>query len=338
MSRTKSIVLSLACAVLAVPARGEPQEEPPSPEALISRARLQQELGIEGTLPLSLRAEIHASNDKWTKLSGDYTLEWVSSSQWKEVIRLANYERLRIRDVKGYWQTTTMSHQPLIIFQLDTLLHLKEALKIETKETLSKVKTRKKNGVQQDCTDIKWPYGLDRTLCFDTANGTLASIDFATEEIPVEISRIEYTDFHLVAGKQIPYEIRALQGGTELISVKMAEISETWAKHPARFAVPANADFWPYCDDLRYPELVDRVPPKYPPGALASRAQGRVIFYAVIESDGSLSHLAVIQRAAPDLQAAALEALQQWRYQPAACHETPVRVETSIAVAFWLRR
>jgi outer membrane biosynthesis protein TonB len=64
------------------------------------------------------------------------------------------------------------------------------------------------------------------------------------------------------------------------------------------------------------------------------------MFYAVIEPDGSVSHLVLIHKATPTLEAAAAaaEAIRQWRFEPAVCGATPVRVETSIGVNFWVER
>lgn len=61
------------------------------------------------------------------------------------------------------------------------------------------------------------------------------------------------------------------------------------------------------------------------------------MFHAVIETDGTLSHLTLIQQVTPAPEAAAADAVRQWRYKPAACGSTPFRVETAIAVDFHLR-
>jgi TonB family protein len=65
----------------------------------------------------------------------------------------------------------------------------------------------------------------------------------------------------------------------------------------------------------------------YPPSARANYEQGRVVLYAVQEADGALSHLTIIHRAAPDLEAAAVEAVRRWHYRPAVCGQTPIRME-----------
>jgi TonB family protein len=339
MSRTNYIALLFTCVFLIQVVWCTAKEETPSPEALISRARLQQEIWTEGTPPMSMQAELQLSDAKGALVHGDYTFDWVSTSQWKEVIRIGDYERVRVRDVKGYWQKSALSYQPEIIFQLDTLLHLKEALKLGPKETLAKVKKREKNGVRQECTEVKWQPGTDRVLCFDEANGALASIEYPTgaNQRPREISRIEYSAFNPVAEKLVPNEIRALRDRKVIAFVKILEISQITEENPSRFNIPTNAEFWAYCDDMREAELVDRVHPRYPASARMNHEQGRVILYAVIEADGSPSHMALIQRATPGLEAATVEAVRHWHYKPAACGQTPIRVETSIYADFWLQ-
>jgi hypothetical protein len=39
-------------------------------------------------------------------------------------IRFANYDRLRIGNGQGYWQTSGVDYQPVIIVRIDQLLQL----------------------------------------------------------------------------------------------------------------------------------------------------------------------------------------------------------------------
>ena len=339
MNPNKSVVFIFALVFLANPAWSADKEEPASPEELISRARSQEEIWAQGTPPMSMRAELQVFDAKGTPVHGDYSLDWVSPSKWREEIRFGKYERLRVRDAKGYWQTSGLSYQPEIIFQLDTLVHIKDAFKVRSKQSLGKVKNREKAGLQQKCTEVKWAKATERIMCFDVANGALVSIEYPRGENqnPPEMSRIEYGAFNVVGGKLVPYEIRALKDGKVVASVKVLETTKITEENSALFSVPVNAEFWAQCDDMQEAELLDRVQPRYPTSARTNREQGRVILYAVVEADGSLSHMAIIHRATPDLEAAAVEAIRHWHYKPAACGQTPIRVETSIATDFWLQ-
>ncbi len=103
------------------------------------------------------------------------------------------------------------------------------------------------------------------------------------------------------------------------------------------FTAQVNAEFWAQCDDLQEGEPVSLIQPTYPSTSHANREQGRAILYALLEADGSLSHLTIIRRATPDLEAAAIEAVRHWHYKPASCGQKPIRMETSIETDFWFQ-
>jgi len=79
--------------------------------------------------------------------------------------------------------------------------------------------------------------------------------------------------------------------------------------------------------------LIKRVQPKYPPAALAVRAQGAVQIEATINKEGNVTNLKVLS-GDPVLSRAALEAVRQWRYKPYYLDGDPVEIETQITVNF----
>jgi len=79
--------------------------------------------------------------------------------------------------------------------------------------------------------------------------------------------------------------------------------------------------------------LIKRVQPKYPPAALAVRAQGAVQIEATINKEGNVTNLKVLS-GDPVLARAALEAVRQWRYKPYYLDGDPVEIQTQITVNF----
>jgi periplasmic protein TonB len=79
--------------------------------------------------------------------------------------------------------------------------------------------------------------------------------------------------------------------------------------------------------------LIKRVQPKYPPAALAVRAQGAVQIEATINKEGNVTNLKVLS-GDPVLARAALEAVRQWRYKPYYLDGEPVEIQTQITVNF----
>ena len=316
------------------------KEDTVSPESLLAQARELQDVWSDGTPAVKVRTEIEILDAKGKTTPGQYVVTWISPSRWREELEIANYKRLRVHDSKGYWQQSTLSFRPEVIFQLDSILDLKTVLKIGAKQALGKVKTRDKDGVRHKCTEVKWTTGTERVLCFDEASGSLLSVEYPRSKIrnPPDISRVEYSAFNKLGDKRIPYEVHAFRDRTVVVTTKVTDVTPITEGDPGLFAPPTNSEFWPQCDDMQSPELVNPVQPKYPTNARTNGEQGRVVFYAVIETDGTLSHLTLIQRATPTLESAAADAIRQWHYKPAACGSTPIRMETSIPVDFWLSR
>lgn len=82
-------------------------------------------------------------------------------------------------------------------------------------------------------------------------------------------------------------------------------------------------------------KLVNRIAPIYPPLARQTRIQGVVKLHAIIDTDGAVLELSVIE-GHPLLLQAALDAVKQWRYQPTLVEGRPVKVDTEIDVTFRL--
>lgn len=339
LNNTRRFIVS-ACLFLAFGFCSAGKEDAISPDALIAQARKIQQIWTDGTPPLGMKAEIQIFDSKGAMTQGQYAVNWVGAARWREELRIAGYERLRVHDAKGYWQKSTLSFQPEVIFQLDTLLDLKSILRIAPKQSLGKVKSHEKGGARQSCTEVKWTSGTDRVLCFDETSHNLVSVEYPTRQNqnPPDISSIEYSAFTNVGEKRIPFEIRAFRNRKVFLAVKVLETLAETEEDPSLFATPADSEFWMQCNDMQEVESVSRVQPIYPLTSRSNGEQGRVIFYAVVDTDGTISRSAVIQRATPALESAAADAIRQWRYKPASCGSIPIRVETSISVDFWLQR
>jgi protein TonB len=84
-------------------------------------------------------------------------------------------------------------------------------------------------------------------------------------------------------------------------------------------------------------QLIKRIDPVYPPGAIAMRMSGTVRLRAIIATDGAVNRLDVVSGNAI-LARAAIDAVRQWRYHPTLLNGKAVEVETDITVIFQLAR
>ena len=84
------------------------------------------------------------------------------------------------------------------------------------------------------------------------------------------------------------------------------------------------------------PIKVRNVDPAYPELAKRAGVQGIVIVECVIDRDGRVARTRVL-RSIPLLDAAALAAVEQWRYRPTLLNGVPVQVLMTVTVQFNLR-
>jgi TonB family protein len=82
-------------------------------------------------------------------------------------------------------------------------------------------------------------------------------------------------------------------------------------------------------------KVVHQVTPVYPPEAKRKHIEGKVILAAKISKEGRIENLSPVS-GPQELIAAAIGAVQQWRYQPYMINGEPVAILTTITVNFVL--
>ena len=90
--------------------------------------------------------------------------------------------------------------------------------------------------------------------------------------------------------------------------------------------------------DVDHLKIVYKVPPTYPPKAKADRLTGSVALEAIIGKDGSVENIKVIKSVREDLDQAAIDALKQWKFQPALLNGDPIEVKTTININYSLKK
>jgi len=83
--------------------------------------------------------------------------------------------------------------------------------------------------------------------------------------------------------------------------------------------------------------LIKKVNANYPAAAKQAHIQGAVVLCATISKDGTTQNVRPLF-GPPELIPAAVEAAEQWRYEPYRVNKEPVDVETEIHMVFTLPR
>jgi len=102
-------------------------------------------------------------------------------------------------------------------------------------------------------------------------------------------------------------------------------------KQPAAPAAPL-----PVGGDVKPAKLLTRVPPVYPALARGQHVSGDVLIDALIDPTGHVTTMKIIS--GPTLlHQAAMDALRQWKYQPATLDDKPVQMHLTVTVQFRLQ-
>ena len=92
----------------------------------------------------------------------------------------------------------------------------------------------------------------------------------------------------------------------------------------------------PVGGNIKPPIKIKDVRPVYPAIAQAARVEGLVIIATTISSTGRVMDVKLL-RSIPLLDAAALDAVRQWKFTPTLLNGSPVAVVMTVTVNFTLR-
>jgi TonB family protein len=105
----------------------------------------------------------------------------------------------------------------------------------------------------------------------------------------------------------------------------------SWIIHFAELRLAGTAHL---SGDLSAPVPLRKIDPKYPQSAMQEHIQGEVILYGVIRQDGSVDSIQLVHGIDGQLDANAIAAFAQWKFQPATKGGQPVALEAIVHIPF----
>jgi len=99
-------------------------------------------------------------------------------------------------------------------------------------------------------------------------------------------------------------------------------------------APPAPGSPYRVGDNVTRPEKISGAPPAYTEEARKARVTGVVILEAIIDEQGNVVNLRVLQGLPMGLDQAALEAVKTWKFKPATLDGQPVKVYYTLTVNY----
>jgi TonB family protein len=263
---------------------------------------------------------------------GQYTRDFADAKQQREEVVIGRFRELWVWRNGQIWNKKQGEFDAATIEKLRISLPPRRVIELLPLDKVNKIESQDINGVKAQC--ISFDRALPQkhianTVCVEGERGVLLSWSrggLATE----------YSEYAAFASKLLPGRIvvsenqmRLLDANIDFTAIKDFS-ADTFALPPgikAEVAVQA-------CTQVQGPKLKTQYPPSYPSGARARGVVGVVTVVAEIGKDGHVHNAHVAQPGDGELDAAAVDAVQRWVYEPGTCNGSPIAVHTSIAVNF----
>ena len=88
--------------------------------------------------------------------------------------------------------------------------------------------------------------------------------------------------------------------------------------------------------DIEAPRVIEKIEPRYTETARRAGVQGAVILDLVIDTAGRVESVTVLRGLPLGLTKSAVEAVEQWRFEPSVYNNHPVSVRYILTVHFHL--
>jgi TonB family protein len=254
---------------------------------------------------------------------GSFTRVVVQGTGRREELTFGSFHTIDVWTRRGL---ATVRSSELIPPPLEDVMRLTptQHLRFDDEDVIYAITDSSANGRPSRCIEFNTITGQktsNNELCVDTENGALV-------QARLDNQLIEYSDFFSFAGALIPGTIRYTFNGIPHLEITQT-MTELTDPTPNVLAAPPDAQMRRLCTTYRRAFGINVPQPK--PG---SGGDADVVLRGLIGTDGKV-HDAVVQRSErPDLDAAALQLIQQWTFSPALCDGRPNQAAASFTLHF----
>lgn len=302
----------------------------PAAQQLLVTAKQQASLLHDQTSPIQLDVDFLAQVNVPTK--GHLTLKWQGKDRWWRRIVMGDFEQIEIRNGDRQYTTRNLSFTPMRIGELISLIQFAE----DSAGLLAKKqKERVENGIEMVCIRVEGESrGKTHEVCLDSASYDILSDEW--QEPPDERRREQYTDYFDFGGHRFPRKLQLQVNGINVISANVVNLT-TAAVDQTLLVAPNGAIERRKCTDMKHAVPVRTPDPMYPKSASENKLTGDTAVAMTVLTDGSVSDIQLIGRAAQSMDDATLQTLKSWRFKPALCGAEPVVSDIEVIVSFRLR-
>jgi TonB family protein len=265
-------------------------------------------------------------------VEGSFLYMWTDEDHWRSELSIAGFKEVMVGGQREYYRLRNLDYMPLRVAQWSHVWSYTSFLELRATDQVKKVrKIKLKSGDEATCVERQRDdYGAEE-VCFDAKLGVLRRITSYSEIY-------EYDDFRPFQGRIFPRLMRVTSYDKRVVEYVVEDITSEPNISPAMFESPAEAELWPYCPDHISAKFLKGPLPVYPPEARSQGIEGQVMVYALVGNDGKATKHKIVKSVMPAMDAAAIEAMRNWQYQPAMCGSTAIPEEGILIAIFRLRQ
>ena len=298
----------------------------PAPIGADIFARADQVMNIRtgDTVPFKITIRFQVLNMAPQPVEGIFTRLYVSQEKWRSETVFGPYQRIEWGGVNGYWRERNTTAEPWAMRDIDRMIAYSYVLTQHKQIRWTGVKhTTTVDGKPVTAVEGLWGR-VPWTYYFDDTTGVLVRLDFANGR-----GAYEWSDFQPFRSKLFPRTMKMFQAGKVIMLLHVDELVKLENPDSLLLVHSAGAEQRPNCVGMKFPVLTDETPSFVPPGLRDVVRQGRIpVLTAMIGKDGRAHDTAISRTSGNDaLDAAAMEAVKGYKWQPAMCGNDPVEIE-----------
>jgi TonB family protein len=302
----------------------------PAAQQLLITAKQQASLFHHQTNPLQLDVDFLVQIN--VPEQGHLTLKWQAKDRWWRRIVMGNFEQIEIRSGDRLYTSRNLSFTPARIGELISLLEFAEG-----SEALVATKQRERieNGIEMVCIRVEGEQrGKKHEVCLNAATHDILSDEW--QEPPDERRTEQYNDYFDFGGHRYPRKFQLRVDGINVITANVENLT-TAAFDETLLVPPKGAIERRKCADMTHVVPVRTPDPMYPKSASEDKLTGNTIVAMTVLTDGSVSDIQLVGRAARSMDDATLQTLKSWKFKPAMCGTDPVVSDIEVVVSFRLQ-
>jgi TonB family protein len=335
-----AVSLALTCgsaSAFALHAKSDKKLQTQDAESLFKHANELEDTMAPGTPPYLLRIRVQGVGQLSAYPEGMYEVRFASPSEFRQdrTFGRAHFSAGANGDAKKEWSMSDkvpLGPVEALFMRAMSFVYGRVYLSI-AHGTKPRVSRRTENGLTMDCVEQMEPVYND--ACFDATTGTVLAV------LDNEGFVYQYSDFQSWGTHLVPRAIIVFANNAPVLEAKVEALEALSGEEaqPSAFVPPPGAGIPPAAkrcsgSAVRSLKLIKEVQPAYPSLGGPHPSNATVRLWGTVDTAGRFHETVVVQSPGAAFEQAAMDAIKQWQYEPAAICGQPIEVDTEITVFF----